>query len=347
MASLVRQRARLAAQLQYAPQQQALGLLLQQAYSDYGSGVAASRSAARGVARSARSAVAPTRGAYQASARQADRAQSSLSQQLGALGHAADPYKASASGEMALQDQLRARAQADATTELRQRAVEARQGAAYDARALRGQLQDSVLRIAQQQQLLAGEQGATQSKLFMDLLDQAHRDKLAQGSLTERVRHDRATEQNAARNRGPGGARLLPQSQQNAVFDKIDAAVPLIAQLEGAGLRSHEIRSILLNGHRTPVQTVYDPATGRPVIDTRTGLRKTTGGSEIPAFRSKTVVNAAYDLYALRYLSEANIRALHRAGILIRGRYRLEPKGGAPRGVGKAVQRVGRAFRGF
>lgn len=326
MAGSARRRAQLAAELEYAPQQQALALLLSQAASDYQGGVAASRSAARGVARSARAAIRPTRGAYQASARQADAAQQSLAQQLGGLGPAADPYKASAAGESALQDQLRVQQQANATTELRSRAVEARQGAAYDARALRAQLQDQVLKIGGQMQSLAGQQGAATQKLYLDLLDEGADRRISRDRLAETQRHNRAMERDKGRVRAPGGTELLKTSQQNAVFDKIDEARSYIAQLESAGLGSGEIRQILLHGHKTPVETVYDPATGKPLIDERTGLKKTKGGTEIPAFKSKLVVNAAYDLAKLGSLSPANVKALHRAGLLIKGRYKVQPK---------------------
>jgi hypothetical protein len=326
-------RAQLAAQLQYAPQKQALALLLQQAQQDYQSGVQASQSAATGVARSARRAIRPTRQAYAQVGQTARQDRSVLAQQLGGLGAAADPYKASAATEFALADQLRGQERAGATTELRQRAVEARQGAAYDARALRGQLQDSVLKIGGQLSSLAGQQGASQSKTYLDLLDQANRDRISQGNLTERQRHDRATEHQAAVDaqggHGPGGVKLLATSQQNKIFDQIDQAMNYVKQLSlpnrktGKVLPTGAIRNILLNGLKTPVEAVYDPDTGKPVIDKKTGLRKTTGGAEFPAFKSKLIVNAAFDLAKFGYLSEANVKALHRAGLLIHKRYKV------------------------
>jgi hypothetical protein len=351
------QRADLAAQLRYQPQSLALLELLQQAKGQFETGSEAAGAAATGVARSAKKAIAPTRQDFQAS-RQATLARNEVAAgNVAELGPAATPYKASFETEAALADQLSRSRQRDTVTELRGRAVDARAGAAQEQRQLRSEYAGQVGDIGRQLQQVASQQGAYGSSVYQDLIDAAADRKtdrlglLLEGKrYEETARHNRATEgisqQRADQDaidaaRRARGRRWLPSSQANRVFDQIEEAQKVIEELETYDFGSGEIRRMLILGEGIP--DTRDPRTGEILP-----------GMPVPKL-PKDLVNAAYDLYVLGGLSQANVEALRRRGVRPLRRYERAPARDEPsveevveraKRTGGAVKRTGRALQG-
>ena len=116
------------------------------------------------------------------------------------------------------------------------------------------------------------------------------------------------------------GARPLNRDQVNAAFADIDAARTAVDQLRRQGLGTGAIRQALANG--------YYPLYGKDANG-----RRTMRTLSVPRVGDRVLVNAAMDLAVLGHLSPANVRALHRFGLKIRGRYRYlkghqQPAGG-------------------
>lgn len=320
MPSRARKRAELAAALEYAPQMSALTMLLGEAKQSLDSGLAASRSAATGVARSAKRAIKPTRQAYKATRARADERQAAAVANIAQLGEAAAPFQASSQSESALAAQLAADAQRSTVGELRQRAVDARTGAAHDARALRGQYQSDVMGIARQMQALSGQQGAATARYFGDFLDDAADRRHDRAELRERRRHNLVSEGQRERQiAGDGrGRRWLSQADQTRWFGELERARVALRSLTGP-------------------------------IELEDGTTKTLGTGEIrDALVSrgfhKDLVNSAFDLEKLGRLSRPNVQALHRMGLRIGRRYRVE---GRSKKTGRAVDKGGSGFEGW
>lgn len=309
-------RAELAARLQYMPQQSALAALMQQAMGEFERGVAASRSAARGVARSARAAIRPSRQEFRAmQARVRERRQAAV-EGMQELGEVADPYRAAMLSEATLADQLARQQQRGTVNELRARAVQARQGAAHDVRALRAQLASDLGQLAQQSQLLSAQEGAAAASIFQDLLDaRAERNIRRRRLGLEQQRVDlrrqeleRRAARDAARRRG---RRLLTLGQANQQWDRLEEARGYVRALLRSGeLGTGQIRDVLRRGR-----------------DKRRVVERAEDGSErvreipgIPRFPND-LINAAFDLEVLGYLSRPNIRALRKRGLTIGDRY--------------------------
>lgn len=341
MPSRTERRARLMAQLRYEPQTSALLDLLEQRRGDYASGLEASRAASRGIGLAARQAIEPTRRDFRGSRAATLQRTEAASANIAGLGEAAQPYQASFTGEAALADQLSRQRQRDVVNELRQRQVDAAAGGAAEQRQMRAQYQSDVGDIGRQLLSVAGQQGAYQASAFQDLLDAAanrnlERDRInvSRDSQRETARHNRVSEgidqqradqarRDAAARRA--GRRWLRQTQMNREFDSIDSAKSWIAKLsepvkdddtgETRRLGSGAIRSLLLSGDRE---------------------------HGIPKF-SRDHVNAAYDLFANRRLSRANVRALHRRGVKIGRRYAYD----RPGPVGQAIGDAGAQYGGW
>lgn len=340
-------RASLAAQLEYGPQVSALLTVMQQAADDYQGSVKASNTAATGVARSARRAIPTVRRVYGDAARRNVQQHSAVATALAGLGASADPYKASAATEEGAFLSRQADERARAVTELAARRTDARAGAAYEQRALRADLSATRNKIGTQLQQLTAEQGAATSKNLLDLLDAAANRHIDRARLDETQRHNRATEQNAARNaaRRNGGVRLLTPEQQNVAFDKLEEARGWIRKL-GRSNGTGRVRDMLRTGATLNVP-MLDPAADQsngPVYLTDTRGNTRTQKVTIPRY-GKDLLNAAYDLEVLGYLSRPNVAALHARGLHIGRRYKVRQRGSnaPPGGVGPPSPRVGYA----
>lgn len=318
-------RAALAAELRYQPQSLSLLELLRQAQGRYTTGTAASAAAAKGVGEAARAAIVPTRQDFQGSREATLQRTRAARGNIAELGAAATPYKASFTGEAALADQLSRQMQRETVSELRSRGVDAAAGAVQEQRQLRAEYAGDVGDIGRQLQQVASQQGAYTSSVYQDLVDAAANRDLRRLGLTldgarldETRRHNQTTEgiarqraDQAGRRRGGRRGSWLAQSQQNAQLDDVARAVSYIRQLDNGQRGSGRIRQALLNGVKVDAAPVYDDQ-GRRVLN-KDGTQKTTAGVTIPAF-DRDLVNAAYDLHELGYLSRANIDALHRRG---------------------------------
>lgn len=337
-------RAALGAQLEYGPQVSALLTLMEQAGQDFRSGVRATRTSTRGVIRSVRAATPQVQGAYDDAAGVSTQQEGAVATALAGLGRAADGYKASQSIESGAYAKRQADERARALTELAQRGVEARAGGAYQVRALRGQLAGERQRIGSQLQSLAAQEGAATQRNLMDLLDAASQDRLARARINisrdnaaETRRHNRATERNAARNGRPGGMRPLNPNQQNEAFDRLEEARGWIRKLSASRrIGSGRIRAMLRTGSTLQVP-VLDPSADQsngPVYVTDSRGNTKMQSVRVPTF-GKDLINAAYDLEVLGYLTRPNVEALHQRGLRIGRRYRvvLGPRRPLPSGI--------------
>lgn len=119
--------------------------------------------------------------------------------------------------------------------------------------------------------------------------------------------------------RGANGG--LSLSARNSAYAQIDAAKSAIASLRnqtGGRLTTQQIRQILTTGSLRTQDT-----NGRTVMLTAPRIK---GGGY------GTFANAAMDLALNGYLSPANVRALHQAGLLVGGKYRYLKGYNAPPG---------------
>lgn len=338
-------RAALGAQLEYGPQVSALLTLMEQAGQDFRSGVRATRTSTRGVIRSVRAATPQVQGAYDDAAGVSTQQEGAVATALAGLGRAADGYKASQSIESGAYAKRQADERARALTELAQRGVEARAGGAYQVRALRGQLAGERQRIGSQLQSLAAQEGAATQRNLMDLLDAASQDRLARARINvsrdnaaETRRHNRATERNAASD-GRRGIRPLTPSQQNEAFDRLEQARGWIRKLSAnRRIGSGRIRAMLRTGSTLQVP-ILDPSVPDQDPNNPVYLRDTHGNTKmqsvsVPSY-GEDLINAAYDLEVLGYLSRPNVAALHRRGLRIGRRYRvvLGPRRPLPDGI--------------
>jgi hypothetical protein len=104
-----------------------------------------------------------------------------------------------------------------------------------------------------------------------------------------------------------GGRRPLTSSQRNAAYDQIDQAKSAVATLQARGLTTAQIRQALTTG-----SFQAQDENGEPL---RISAPRVDGGGY------GTFVNAAMDLAIRGRLSPANVKALHRYGLKVRGRY--------------------------
>lgn len=314
--ALVRQ-AKLAAQLQVAPEQSALLELLRQAREGYHTGIKVERGIGQGVVDAAKGAVKPTAQVYYDAGATLRGQRRGVMAQLDKLSPAADPFKAVAADEYAGSQGRRAVERASALKELQDRQVQARAGTQFAAANLRSQYLGSVDKIGTRLSDLGAREGALASDNLGKLVDAEAARRIDEARLRETERANRASEgiaqQNAdtsaasaatrAKNGGKKGG--LTRAQTSAAFDAIDTAQTWIDRL--GHMPTGQIRALLATGGTL---TVLNKATGKydkvPV-------------PKIP----KDYINAAFDVKKRGGLSAANIHALHKRGLRLQGQIPL------------------------
>ncbi|HWK30102.1 MAG TPA: hypothetical protein VNS09_26260 [Solirubrobacter sp.] len=248
--------------------------------------------------------------------------------------------------------------QARASTDLQMQRLGAEQGQRFIQGKLADDYRSDVGKLNQQKVAMATERGLYESGLLDELIgqDRSRRSEINAAARKQQFDADQALEQRGQSERNALiGAGLNPDTgaplpARSKTAGKVKAASP--ATIKAAAGTFSQIRSLvqaqwehgigrkaagqsLLRGRKgTKGEKVYDPVTGKPKLDPKTGTQVTTGAkSEVPSFaKDQPLLQAALDLAYDGHVSPATVRLLHKAyGNGIVGALRLNTKRGTPR----------------
>jgi hypothetical protein len=284
--------------VRYGPEVSALTALLRQAQTDLSQRTASARSGAQLIQSSVDAARPDIQGIYDTAGQQATAAQQIAAPQLAAL-PAGSPFAAAAALEQSGLATRLAGARAGALTDLTQERIGAAQGAVGETQAAQRAYAQARGQIGQRAQDLAQEQGAFTASTIQDLMSA---DAKAQADAAKQQASLTQSERNSVRSSGidpdtgqpiPGG-KLDPNAPKNkpkptpwanpkdqaAAANTLHSALDEIKSLkaDSPNLTRQQAAKLLLEGaddipdKEVPV---YDPATGKKVIDPKTGLAVT------------------------------------------------------------------------
>lgn len=311
--------------LRTSPEQSALRLLMSDARDNLISGTKADRGAAGIVSRSARAARPTVEKDYGGAITQATAQQQAVEGTLRALGPAAAPFLAAIAREGGGTVQRLTESRASSLGELTGRESDAAAGLASAIRTRRAQYEGDVKKVRTRQLDVAREAGAFKAATLGDLEkadeDRAARDKISRRSarttrrgqdMSHADRQAALAAKKAADAAKPGKPRLTPD-QRGAADDQLTVARRWISRLTKAGWSSSQIRQTLETGGsvvvpRADATGAKDPKTGKVKMKEQTiTVPKISHAGPIKAH---ALINAAYDLEVLGYLSPPNRKAL-------------------------------------
>jgi hypothetical protein len=266
-------------------------------------------------ASNARAIIGSTQAAAPQVAHVFDQALASVNAQRAALGvGAGDPQAAAYERRVGEQ-------KAQSLTDLIQQGARAEQGRVYAGQVARDQYVGKKSQITGELLDLAQKQGLTAQSIYGKLKDAqlqrgvtrrgqdvtAHGQDLSQqnqqASLSERQRHDRAMERNAAN--GPGGrgaVKWATPAAHAAAKDAIEQALSFAHQQVGVRGRAETVRLLI---------------DGRPAMKTKNSKGEDVTLPAIPRLPAD-LVRAAVNLANENSLSRGDVQRLHRRGLRVR-----------------------------
>lgn len=194
----IERQAALETKVRYGPERSALRTLVDEANEDLRSGIKAEKGTAEGIIAAVDAAMPEVAKHYAENRSTVDNAQADVRQDLATLGAGADRFRAVQARETAAARSRLADALSSTRSELSQRKVDAKAGAAYAVTNRVQQHDKTIKELRARRRQLAGEEGAFKLATMNDLQKAQAEFEQAQARLDETVRHNQAQERGAA-----------------------------------------------------------------------------------------------------------------------------------------------------
>lgn len=320
--------------VRYGPEESGLNELVRQAEGDYRTGLAQARGNAQGTISTIDQAIPNVRDIYENAGLTQARAASTFAGDAGKVAPGS-PLAAAASLEQQVGIRHLNEAQASALTGLQDQRAAAKSGQTFASNKARSDFLETVGKVMQRRQDLAGEEGAftasTAQQLMQADLDRQQQADIAGAKLSQQERNSLRSagidpdtgspipngklDPKAKKNgRGSGGA---TNEQIGAAQDAVQETLGWARRLRQQGLGRGDVAAALSAGREAADVPLHDPSTGKALFNPD-GTPKTKRRGGIPAAKSQLLLSAALDVVYRGYVSPEVLRKLHSRGLKLK-----------------------------